>query len=220
MQWRIHRHLHRTITLALSAIINFIVHTCFTSCNMSSSGNVCHASFKNMCLALQIAVKPVAVCVAVFAGSSCSLKPTKYFSGFWPEDVSVSAFLSVSFLLFLFFFVFHLPSPCHPQVFCGTCHHATRWRCPSSRTLWPFWPTLWSSHTRAGTPPRTRKRTANCTYTPPRSSAMPPAVCGRCLYLFLRKKQYSHVSRSQHTTGEVSFCRCCAVHSPAVTGHI
>lgn len=70
---------------------------------MSSSGNVCHASFKNMCLALQIAVKPVAVCVAVFAESSSSLKPTKYLSGFWPEDVSVSAFLSVSFLLFLFF---------------------------------------------------------------------------------------------------------------------
>lgn len=131
--------------------------------------------FENMCLAFK-----TAVCAAVCLWSSCSLKPTKYFSVFCPGVV----FLSVSPPVYLLFFPcisFHLLSPCCPlQVFCGTCHHATPWRCPSSRMPWLCWPMLWSSPTRAGTPPRIHRRTASCTYTPPRSSAMPQAAFGQC----------------------------------------
>lgn len=133
--------------------------------------------FENMCLAFK-----TAVCAAVCLWSSCSLKLTKYFSVFCPGVV----FLSVSPPVYLLFFScisFHLLSPCCPlQVFCGTCHHATPWRCPSSRMPWLCWPMLWSSPTRAGTPPRIHRRTASCTYTPPRSSAMPQAAFGQCHY--------------------------------------
>lgn len=63
-----------------------------------------------MCLAPQIAVKPVSVSAAVF-GSSCSVKPTKYFSCFWPEDLCVCLSLCLLPVFVIFSpFVFLLSS--------------------------------------------------------------------------------------------------------------
>lgn len=66
---------------------------------------------------------------------------------------------------------------CHLQASCGTCRHATRWRWPSSATLWPRWPTRSSSLTRAGAPPRTATNTKSSS-SRPCCCATPPAVWG------------------------------------------
>lgn len=116
----------------------------------------------------------------------CLLKPTKYFTSLLACRCHCAR-LFFSHLPPPFLCVgFHLPCPCcPPQVFCGTCHHAMPWRCPSSRMPWLCWRMLWSSPTRAGTPPHIRRRTASCTYTRPRSSAMPRAVSGQCCLFLL-----------------------------------
>lgn len=66
---------------------------------------------------------------------------------------------------------------CHPQASCGTCPHATRWRWPSSVTLWPHWPTRSSSPTRAGAASRTATNTKSSS-SRPCCCATPPAVWG------------------------------------------
>ena len=142
-----------------------------------------------MCLALQTAVKHHDIAVTVYLAAHENLLNISVSFGL---ELSLSLSLSLlpvclAPLLFLFLCIgFHRPSPCCPlQVSCGTCRHAMPWRCPSSRMPWPCWPTLWSSLTRAGTPPRIHRRTANCTSTPPRSSATPRAVSGQWHCLFL-----------------------------------
>lgn len=144
------------------------------------------------CLAFRLlkqvrTVITVCVCVCLCCvWSSCSLNISMAFFllfFFGPGVVFVSD------LLLCFSFVcigFHLLSPrCPLKVFYGTCHHVTPWRCPLSRMPWQYSPTLWSSPTRAGTPPRIHRRTVNCIYTPPKSSAMPQAASGQCHYLLI-----------------------------------
>lgn len=103
--------MHYTRQIEIQSLLIYYLQQSFSCCEMSKSpmkNGHCNG-FENMCLAFQTAVNKqvkTAVCAAVCVWSSCSLKPTKYFSVQCPGVV----FLSVSPPFYLLCFCLFFPA--------------------------------------------------------------------------------------------------------------